>query len=494
MSGGGEPAFPDDGLDASFLQIVEHGNNATAANSSNTMGNSNSGKRKHDDDVDDEVNVRKRIAFQSALVEQLSKIDPEKLLTIYEFLEDHDKDPIVNEYVNKLLKLKFYPSKPAMEDINNFDKVKVTCELSSSCHEEVVELLMAFFQCRYSRNNLIDATVNRCAVIPVHAKLTIPYFTKTPARSLRKATQLKTSLAIQIQGLGVETTEFISELLFISAAYKIHEEVSKSITDESTIVQEVQTQFEIHFLKSEMEYVRQANIKKIDWQSYRSKIKHVEPRWRSMGLQPPVSIYNRFANKIKTRIQHDEEKFDPFSVKTEFMSFLVEGDRMIEKLKNKSNPSNAVSSSATSHAPQPSTSTSTSHQTFPPANKHFPQQVRVQNRGKFNRQKDNHFRRPHHNLTENGQPNQQHFNNFNNINSGRGRGVRRGGPSNRYDKPKNGDNYGNSMRYSTRNPPPPAKTPFEHTPKPQGQGLQEKRSPLLTTPFTNFSSSLHRLQ
>jgi len=314
-------------------------------------------KRKRNEDDGDMMRMKKH-KFTSALRTQLSLIDPDESLAIHKFLDDHDKDPVVKEYVEKLLRVGSYPNKPDEDDIANFDKVNVKCELSANCHTEVVELLMAFFHCRYSNNNLTDAIANNCAVIPVQAKITIPYFAKTPAKLLHEATNFKTTLALHLQGVGVEATDFTSELLYISAAFTIHAEVSKSVTNKNELVQEVQTQFEIHFLKSEMEYARQANIKNIDFKTHRSKIKHIEPRWRALGLQPPISIYNRFATKIKSRILKKEERFDPSSIKTEFIGFMVEGEKLVEKMKLKALQRDAQAASSSSQSRHPSSSIS----------------------------------------------------------------------------------------------------------------------------------------
>lgn len=340
--------FSNDGLDNALVDLVN-----TTEKSIIIQSVTEQVKRGHNDNDEDPSHLRKKNSFQSALLKQLSSIDPDKSLSIHEYLDDHDKDPIVKEYIDKLMKLRFYPCKPNIGELEKFDTVTVKCDLSASCHEQITELLMAFFHCRYNHNNLVDATANGCTVIPVQAKLTIPFFAKTPAKSLQKLTKLKTSLALQIQGVGVETTEFISELLYISAAYAIYEEIHKAITDENERIQEIQTQFEIHFLKSEMEYMKQAKIKNILWNNYRSKVKHIEPRWRALGLKPPTLINNHLATNIKNRINRNEENFDPKSVKIEFVSFLVEGEKMIERMKQKSQQITPVTASTSSSPPPP---------------------------------------------------------------------------------------------------------------------------------------------
>jgi len=374
----------DDGMDSTFLEVAESAINPN-------------GKRTRECEVADALSSKKQKGFQSALHHKLSLIDPEKKLSVHQFLDENEKDPVVDEYVEKLVKVGFYPNKPNQTEIGDFDQVEMKCELSDNCHAEVVETLMAFFQTRYSNKNLIDATANRCAVIPVQAKLTIPYFAKTPAKLLKDMTEFKTAVALRLQTVGVDATDFISELLYISAAYRIHEEVSKSLKDESERVQEIQTQFEVHFLKSEMEYGRVANIKNIKFEQHRSRIKHIEPKWRALGLQPPTSIFNRLASGIKARIQRKEEKFDPASIKTEFIGFMVEGERMIEKMKQKS------TQNATTNSAQPS---------------YF--------KGATSAHTDNNFQKrsfhqpsPQHNYQQARNPQQ-----FRNTNSGRGRGVR----------------------------------------------------------------------
>jgi len=409
----------DDGMDSTFLEVA-----ASAINPN--------GKRARECDVTDAASSMKQKGFQSALHHKLSLIDPEKKLSVHQFLDDDEKDPVVDEYVEKLVKIGFYPNKPNQIDIGDFDKVEMKCELSDNCHAEVVETLMAFFQTRYSNKNLIDATANRCVVIPLQAKLTIPYFAKTPAKLLKDMTEFKTTVALRLQTVGVDATDFISELLYISAAYRIHEEVSKSLKDESERVQEIQTQFEIHFLKSEMEYGKVANIKNIKFEQHRSRIKHIEPKWRALGLQPPTTIFNRLASGIKARIQRNEEKFDPASIKTEFIGFMVEGERMIEKMKHKSTQ-NSVAARA-----QPSCSRGSTSSTSASLNSNLQRPTNNHEHRSF------HHQRPQQNYQQARNPQQ-----FRNANSGRGRGVRNDSNNPNWRRNPRSDSFTNPTRGRT---------------------------------------------
>jgi hypothetical protein len=84
-----------------------------------------------------------------------------------------------------------------------------------------------------------------------------------------------------------------------------------------------------------MEFVREFNIKNIDWENFESKVIHTQPFWRQRQLPMPENVVNRYASKIKHRILTANERFDHESVTAEFQQFLLDGEAAIEEIKKK---------------------------------------------------------------------------------------------------------------------------------------------------------------
>jgi len=286
-------------------------------------------KRKHDDDELGSQNKRRGLS----LSEEVLAIDPCKNLSIHSFISDVEKDPVVREYVDKLLELQFFPAIPDVEKVSSTEPV-CDAEIPNNCHSEVIKMMMDFLRINYFRNNMAEATENGKTVINVHARLSIPCFQTLPYKTHEDMMKLRRSAALQIQTISADGSKFNAEFMCVRSAHLLLEEIKKQ-TDDNTLRQELtQHQFELHFYKASMEFAVKFNIKKIDWKVFISKVKLILPKWRKDEAPPPTSLPNHYATEIVHRINRNEVKFDLDSVKTEFDDFIKGGEAAIERMKH----------------------------------------------------------------------------------------------------------------------------------------------------------------
>jgi len=262
-----------------------------------------------------------------------------------------------------MVKLGFIPEIPSSEDVFNLSTATKsgTEELSKACHSSVIEMLMSYFQINYFKNNMMDATAAKAYVIPVKAKITMPCFHLVPDSDLQQVTKLKQSLSLLLQKAAFTSSQFISELLVLKSACLLQDELS-NVVKKTELKSKVQFHFEIHYHKARMEFIREFNIKNIDWENFESKVIHTQPFWRQRDLPMPEAVINRYANKIKNRIQTSKERFDPESVTAEFQQFLLDGEAAVELVKRKKSNAAVEKSTGITHPPGTSTSSSSNEQ------------------------------------------------------------------------------------------------------------------------------------
>lgn len=322
-----EGVFPEDGADADMSTISSQDIIRDVISTAN--------KRRAEDQLENEN--QRTPAFQSALLKQINSIDKQKTLSIHTYLQQqqHD-DPPIRDFVQRLVKLGFFPRIPSSDDVFNLSTYSRSSleEVSKTCHSVVVETLMSYFQINYFKSNMMDATSARATVIPVKAKISMPCFQLVPDSDLRTTTKLKQNLAILLQKQAYSSSQFISELLLLKSASFLHDELA-NVVKKTELKSRVQFHFEIHYHKARMEFIREFNIKNIDWENFESKVIHTQPYWRQRELPMPEAVINRYASKIKHRIQTSNELFDPESVTAEFQQFLMDGEVAVEEIKRK---------------------------------------------------------------------------------------------------------------------------------------------------------------
>jgi len=160
-------------------------------------------------------------------------------------------------------------------------------------------------------------------------------------------TKLKKNLSLLLQKAAHESAQFISELLLIKSVSLLHDELTTTVK-KMDLKQAVQFQFELHYHKARMEFIRVFNIKNIDWEHFESNVLHIQPYWRKSDQQMPDAIMNRYATKIKTRIHNSQESFDPTDITAEFQQFLADGEAAIQEMKRKKEETMIVKNTAES--------------------------------------------------------------------------------------------------------------------------------------------------
>lgn len=302
------------------------------------------GKKKKEDD------------FTTALKLQLEQIDPKKQLSIHELLHYKDTDPVVKEYLELICTIGFIPSQPKETDFESLDHSKLT-PVSSACSTTLTHLLFTLFQSRYFRNNSLDAAIRKKSIFNVQPKMYIPDFKDLPEHFLHKMTEVRQAVSLNLQGLAVEGSDFIAELLKLRCANVIISDcTTEKVKEKSPIAVEkdkIQQIFDVHYLKCQIEFFKAYPLKSIDWDSYENKTKHIEPLWRQAQSVNPETV-NFYANSLVYKISTNAVSFQAETVKAEYKHFLENTDEYMCKLKNKRSPTKESPSQASTSNPMPS--------------------------------------------------------------------------------------------------------------------------------------------
>lgn len=281
-----------------------------------------SNKRKFSTEkTDDPAEKRSRSEFCSALLQQVKTIDPKKELSIHHFLNDLKTDPIVDEYVDLLIKLGFVPSSPSSEQISFYGMMREKPPLTINTSIKCMHLLMTYFQLRYFHTNLQGANQKTKAVIAIQAKLSIPNFKDLPIQILNKMTEDKRACAISLQENAMQGSSFMCELLKLRTGSLIREEVKGSSNDQVLVGTEIQSYFNYHFTKAKTEFMKEYPAKDINWEMYQDKIRHVEPSWRYKDTPIPITR-NMYANEIEHKLSSGKETMNPKTVGEDYELFL----------------------------------------------------------------------------------------------------------------------------------------------------------------------------
>lgn len=324
--------------DAERREIAKVGTNRSRNSSLSLTQRRQASKRKTDVPAGYSLDEkrRKENEFTSALRLQIKDIDPDDELTIHHYLTEVRTDPVIKEYTDILIQLKFLPSSPSTEDISTLEARIPKHTLSNETKVKALHLLITYFQCRYFNNNITNATAERKSVLSVNAKMSIPNFKDMPATILKRFTESKKSLAIHLQSHASDGTDFTCELLKLRTGNLILEELKDKLKDNPMeLNSEIQHHFSLIFLKAKMEFVKQYPMKKINWTEYEDKTKHVQPSWRTAD-KPIPETRSFYATEITARVTSMKESFTPADVKTEYIQFLGNCNDLVMKAKNKS--------------------------------------------------------------------------------------------------------------------------------------------------------------
>jgi len=259
-------------------------------------------------------------------------IDPDEELSIHEFGDDVESDPIVKEYLDKILDLNFFPNIPRGKTID-LEEPEEQVEFNNECRSDVIKTIMNFLRLNYFKNNMKEASGNNVAVINLQAKVITPCFQTYPNKTHVDMARVRHSGAIQIQSLLADGAKFNAELMCLRSAHLLYTEIKRFTDDADLLRQLIQHHFEIHFYKASVEFIQKFNVKKFDWERFVTKVKAILPKWRRENSDPPQSLYNPYANDIIERIRSNREKFDTATVKQDFEQFIKDGEIAVQRMR-----------------------------------------------------------------------------------------------------------------------------------------------------------------
>jgi hypothetical protein len=273
--------------------------------------------------------------------EQIIKIDPEKTLSIHEFLEYYRSDCLIREYLNICIELNALPFIPDEETLQKNLTFATDVSLPTEIYKEILNNYISSLQIRYFYNQTKDATASGVSLFNPSMNFYFPQFALYPSQVFKNITDIKQAFVIHIQKQAYDGSRFPFELLLLRNMKLIRNQLVQQQVPPDDL-ESVQKYFiAMTYLKAKMEIVREYNVKIIDWDSRNNKVKHTQPTWRTDSPnEVPETRPNFYAENIKKRLDDGKEIMQGTKTADDFKEFIQASKSIISSAKNSKKPQN----------------------------------------------------------------------------------------------------------------------------------------------------------
>lgn len=194
--------------------------------------------------------------FSNNFGTEIKNLDPNYNLSIYRYLENVHEDPIVLEYCEKLIELKFAPCEPHGLELQHFAKRVQKFDISSECQKNCVFMLVSYFKCCEIKQKLKLAEIGKSTLFQATA---IPEFLESQRlftiAGYERFSSLRTCLCIQVQRAASFENQFVMELLLIRICHSLMKDIQgrKNVVDVASDY--IKCYFMFLYLMVKFEYV-----------------------------------------------------------------------------------------------------------------------------------------------------------------------------------------------------------------------------------------------
>lgn len=245
------------------------------------------------------------------------EIDPESELALWAFYDDKDTDKIVKEYVDLIEKNRFFPRVPDQSRLE--DLPQPAYQLSKECSKNVVSVFTDYFQSRYFCKNTKGAIDSNYAMASVHVNFQVPQYNQMPEKVFKDTVHHKDVICLAMQTNYCEGQLFVCELNLLRVYDFIITEVKTHVNTDAEVEKHTEYFFLTHYVASKTNFIKNYNIKVIDWTQKPRKNKILLPFWRKKeGGSPPKFRENRYASALMKVINEGKAKLDSVNVLKEF--------------------------------------------------------------------------------------------------------------------------------------------------------------------------------
>lgn len=243
----------------------------------------------------------------------LEEIDgEEKRLSIWNIINDYQRDPLVKEYFNLLQQVKVKPCVPDPSILQNLPTPNF--ELPKETQIILLNNFTTYFQCRYSALNINGALQHDICLFSPYINFRVPQFEMLPLSYFNETKETKEIFTKAIQTSAVNGLAFTIELILLRTLAEIDKIVKSKSESAEECLQTTQF-FYLTFYKAAKENFHQTfKVKQIDWSSKSSRVKEVLPKWRKESGEPPAVKTNRYASDLVRKLEKGKVKITSLGI------------------------------------------------------------------------------------------------------------------------------------------------------------------------------------
>ncbi|CAL8101378.1 unnamed protein product [Orchesella dallaii] len=234
-------------------------------------------------------------------------MDSKKDLSILNFLESYDRDILVREYVDKLLKYQMLPFQPDQTLLESMEAPNYT--LSVEVQKVIIPNFFWYFQKRYFEKNTMEASDRDIPLFSPIARFNVPQYQHIPLATIEKLTEDRKIFAVSTQYKFLLGNQFSMENQLLQIWHEITTYISSmnEIKTKDQIQQETHYFYLTFFLTCKTEFFKKYRMRNIDWDKKEDKVKPSLPRWRKENLTAPNNMSNRYSAALVKGIEEGRQ-------------------------------------------------------------------------------------------------------------------------------------------------------------------------------------------
>lgn len=227
----------------------------------------------------------------------LEELDYGRTLRIWKLCHTIE-DVLVKEYMDLLIKTKFFPKPPTPEELTTVSAVAPVLTCSKETQVKVLNIFSAFLSNTYHLDNVTNACGRNLPLFVPKAKFLVPNYSHLPLSYFTNLKELKEDFAKAVQLESIHAVKFTNELFLLKA----FSQIKCDLSEQSVNNDHIKTEYCVLFSIACQNFKKEHKRKSIDWDQKESKVHGSLPAWRRKQHNPPSLVQNRYAEKISKAI------------------------------------------------------------------------------------------------------------------------------------------------------------------------------------------------
>ncbi|CAL8128633.1 unnamed protein product [Orchesella dallaii] len=242
-------------------------------------------------------------------VSLLLEIDPDKNLSIWEYLEQENRDPLIKEYIDIVRDSNFLPEEP-MSDLLRDSDFTPSFELAQDIQCKVINNFSCYLKGDNFVTNVKGATEANITLFQPTTKFYIPQYSLLPGKVFETFDNCKKMCVLSMQSAAVLGQSFTKELLLLRNFKLLKDAVALQLGDEDERLETTKYFYLTLYTSTYVNYFKTKKVKNIVWSQRKGRTHGSVPKWRMNNSEPPTETKCKFAEKLTSLVTQNKIKID----------------------------------------------------------------------------------------------------------------------------------------------------------------------------------------